>query len=51
MGRGKEGRVGKSPHPRGVLRESFTEKEGPKGGTEKTLQYAGKALVCSKCQV
>lgn len=26
MGRGKEGRVGKSPHPRGVLRESFTEK-------------------------
>lgn len=33
------------------LCEAMKEKEGPKGGTEKTLQYAGKALVCSKCQV
>lgn len=33
------------------LCEAMKEKEGPKGGTEKTSQYAGKALVCSKCQV
>ncbi|CAI9166701.1 unnamed protein product [Rangifer tarandus platyrhynchus] len=33
------------------LCEAMKEKEGPKCGTEKTLQYAGKALVCSECQV
>ena len=33
------------------LCEAMKEKEGPKCGTEKTLQYVGKALVCSECQV